>query len=54
MTAGLEADEVARLLEEFGRRFELEGDNTYRARAYYRAAASLRTLTRAALADVAH
>jgi DNA polymerase (family 10) len=42
---GLEADEVARLLEEFGRRLELEGENTYRARAYYRAAASLRTLT---------
>jgi DNA polymerase (family 10) len=42
---GLEADEVARLLEEFGRRLELEGENTYRSRAYYRAAASLRTLT---------
>ena len=55
MTAGkagrLEADEVARLLEEFGRRLELEGENTYRARAYYRAAASLRTLT-LPLADV--
>src|SRR3954453_18016775 len=42
--AGLEADEVARLLTEFGQRLGLEGENPYRARAYYRAAASLRTL----------
>ena len=40
----LEAEEVARLLVEFGQRLELEGENPYRARAYYRAAGSLRTL----------
>src|SRR5215210_3250497 len=43
--AGLDAAAVARLLVEFGRRMELTGENPYRARAYSKAAESLRALT---------
>jgi DNA polymerase (family X) len=42
--AKLEAPEVADLLLEIGRRASLEGGNPYRAKAYIRAAESLRTL----------
>jgi DNA polymerase (family 10) len=42
--AKLEAPEVADLLLEIGRRATLEGDNPYKAKAYIRAAESLRTL----------
>jgi DNA polymerase (family X) len=44
--AGLDASGVARLLEEFGQRLELGGENPYRARAYGNAAKSLRGLTK--------
>jgi DNA polymerase (family 10) len=40
----LDASEVADLLLEIGRRASLEGGNPYRAKAYIRAAESLRTL----------
>ena len=40
------ASEVADLLEEIGRRAAFEGDNPYKAKAYLRAAASLRHLER--------
>lgn len=42
--AGLEAGEVAKLLVEFGQRLELGGENPYKARAYRKAADSLRAL----------
>jgi DNA polymerase (family X) len=42
--AHLDAAAVANLLVEFGQRIELGGDNPYRARAYYKAAESLRGL----------
>src|SRR6185369_13688076 len=42
--AKLEAPEVADLLLEIGRRASLEGGNPYKAKAYIRAAESLRTL----------
>ncbi len=42
--ASLDASAVAKLLVEFGQRIELSGDNPYRARAYYKAAESLRAL----------
>ena len=45
------ADEVADLLEEIGRRATFEGGNPYKAKAYVRAAASLRRLAQP-LADV--
>ena len=45
MTARLDAAAVATLLVEFGQRIELGGENPYRARAYHRAAESLRGLT---------
>jgi DNA polymerase (family X) len=44
--ARLDASAVAELLVEFGQRIELAGANPYRARAYYKAADSLRALTR--------
>jgi DNA polymerase (family X) len=40
------ASEVADLLEEIGRRSAFEGGNPYKAKAYVRAAASLRSLVR--------
>ena len=40
------ANEVADLLEEIGRRAAFEGGNPYKAKAYVRAAASLRRLPR--------
>lgn len=40
----LDAAEIANLLVEFGQRIELEGENPYRARAYSKAAESLRAL----------
>jgi DNA polymerase (family X) len=43
--ARLDAAAVADLLVEFGQRIELNGENPYRARAYYKAADSLRALT---------
>jgi len=49
--AGLDASGVARLLEEFGQRLELSGENPYKARAYSNAAKSLRGLTKP-LADL--
>jgi DNA polymerase (family 10) len=41
-----DANEVASLLEEIGRRAAFEGGNPYKAKAYVRAAASLRRLSR--------
>ena len=43
--ASLEASDVARLLVEFGQRLALRGENSYRARAYRRAAESLSALS---------
>src|SRR5687767_9371826 len=43
--ADLDAAAVAELLVELGRRIELNGENPYRALAYYKAAESLRGLT---------
>lgn len=40
----LDASAVAKLLVEFGQRIELAGENPYRARAYHKAADSLRAL----------
>jgi DNA polymerase (family X) len=42
----LNADQVAELLEEIGRRLELTGEVPFKARAYYKAADSLRALPR--------
>ena len=42
----LEASEVADLLVEIGRRSTLEGGNPYKAKAYMRAAESLRNASR--------
>jgi DNA polymerase (family X) len=42
--AMLDAQQVAGLLLEIGRRASLEGGNPYKSRAYIRAAESLRTL----------
>jgi DNA polymerase (family 10) len=42
---GLDAAEVALLLRELGQRVELSGDSPFKARAYFRAAESLLTLT---------
>jgi DNA polymerase/3'-5' exonuclease PolX len=47
------ASEVTDFLEEIGRRAALEGANSYRAKAYLRAAASLRRLPRP-LDDIIH
>jgi DNA polymerase (family 10) len=44
--ASLDASGVARLLEEFGQRLELGGENPYKARAYFNAAKSLRGLAK--------
>jgi DNA polymerase (family X) len=41
-----DANEVASLLEEIGRRAAFEGGNPYKAKAYVRAAANLRRLSR--------
>src|SRR4051812_9803333 len=42
--AGLAATDVARLLEEIGDRMSLQGGNPHRARAYLKAADSIRAL----------